>query len=236
MPGGAAVSAAAGRSAREDVMGGIAGWLLLASVGAAGPPPPEGACLLLTRASVGEIQEAPVVSEKETSAKTGEVERRSCFFETDPFAKSVSLEWTREIEPGAARRRWNRTFHESRGRDEESDKGETGGDGNEHDRPPKPPERISGIGEEAFWVASPASGAFYAISDGSSVRVSVGGPGGAAEKRERSKKLAREALKAVPNPMKHPSSRETTRTKPQARFRSDRRSESGALPGRRTSA
>jgi len=177
----------------------IAGWLVLAAVGSA-PSSSGGPCALLARDSIAAVQGARVVSVKESGAKAAEVERRSCFFETDPFAKSVSLEWTKEIAPGAARRRWDRTFHAAK-EDEEDEKSSRAEsrekEEGEHERPAKPPEPVPGVGDEAFWVASPASGAFYAIAGSSSVRISVGGPGGATDKRERSKKLAREAVKAL---------------------------------------
>jgi len=159
------------------------------SLAAAAAGVPSGPCALLSREAVARVQKAPVVSEKESPSGGKTFENRSCYFQTEPYAKSVSLEWSRDREPGAARRQWNSMFHE---KSEQSDR-EKG----ERESKRAAPAPVAGIGEEAYWVPSHASGAIYAFGSGSFVRVSVGGEGTGEEKRERASALAREALASL---------------------------------------
>lgn len=166
----------------------ILAGLSLAAAAASGVPP--GPCKLVSRDAVARIQKAPVVSDKESASGGKSVENRSCYFQTDPFSKSVSLEWARDREPGAARRQWNFLFHEKR---EEGDREKE----EEKERGHATPEPVAGIGDEAFWVPGHAGGAIYAYGSGSFVRVSVGGEGNEGEKKERASALAREALASL---------------------------------------
>jgi len=162
----------------------------LLAAGAAAPGP----CSLLARADILAVQKAAVVSEKESAADGKTVEIRRCYYQTDPYAKSVSLEWTRDRVPGGARRQWDVLFHEERRDDRE--KGEKG----EREERRAAPHAVSGIGDEAYWVPSRASGAIYAFAPGGFVRVSVGGEGTDAEKKERAAALAKNAIAAAAKP------------------------------------
>jgi hypothetical protein len=161
--------------------------LSLAAAAAAGVP--SGPCALVSRDEVARIQKAPVVSEKESVSGGKSVESRSCYFQAEPFSKSVSLEWSRDREPGAARRQWSSLFHEKH---EESDR-----EKDEKEEKRAAPTPVGGVGDEAYWVPSHASGAIYAFGSGSFVRVSVGGEGTDEEKRGRASAIAREALASL---------------------------------------
>lgn len=158
---------------------------------AASPPPPAGACALVPPETVASAQGARVVSRKESRSRGSVVERRDCFYEADPFARSVSLEWIVDARPGGARERWNSVFHES-GRDEEKREREE-----ERERPKTPPAPVAGLGDEAFWAANPASGALYVLAGNSFVRVSVGGPGTSEAKRDRARVIAARAVASI---------------------------------------
>jgi len=160
--------------------------LLASAAGARGP------CSLLAGADILAVQKAAVVSVKESAADGRMVEVRRCYYEVDPYSKSVSLEWTRDREPGGARRQWDTLFHPRE--DDDRERGEREG------RRPSPPQPVPGLGEEAYWVPSHASGAIYAFVSGSFVRVSVGGEGSDAEKKSRASGLARIAIAAVAPP------------------------------------
>jgi hypothetical protein len=161
--------------------------LFLAAAAAAGVP--SGPCAIVSREAVARIQKAPVVSEKESASGGRSVENRSCYFQAEPFSKSVSLEWTRDREPGAARRQWDSLFHGT------SAEGDRGKEENEERR--AAPRRVEEVGEEAYWVSSHAGGAIYAWGSGAFVRVSVGGEGTDEEKRGRASSIAREALASL---------------------------------------
>jgi len=164
----------------------------LALTGSAAASPP-GPCALLSDKDIAAVQTAPVVSRVESAADGRQVENRRCFFQTDPFARSVSLEWTRDHETGGARRRWDALFHPAADRDE--DEVRKRAEREEHHA--APPRTVAGVGDEAFWVPSHASGALYVFATTSFLRISVGGPGTDSEKREAATALARRALAAA---------------------------------------
>ena len=68
-------------------------------------------------------------------------------------------------------------------------------------KPPKPgrkkkepPKAVAGIGDQAFWVGDPVTGALYVLKGDVFLRVSVGGPPDQAEKIKRATALASYAL------------------------------------------
>jgi hypothetical protein len=171
--------------------------LSLLATGAVAPGP----CTFLTPADILAVQKATVVSRKESAADGKNVEIRRCYFETDPNSKSVSLEWTRDRVPEGARRQWERLFHPERDvHRDDAEKDEREEKGEREERRAATPGPVSGVGEEAYWVPSRASGAIYAFASHAFVRVSVGGEGTDAEKKERATALARSAIAAAAAP------------------------------------
>ena len=181
---------------------GIVLVLLLAATsgpvrGAVAVKPPD-ACALLEAADLAAVQEAKLI---ETKASDGQEEKsavRQCFFRTEPIARSVSLRWVAPPEHGnadAARERWRAVFHgehedaEERGREGEKEREEEEG---------SPPQRVAGLGDEAFWTGDAASGALYVLSGNSFVRISIGGVSDPAARLEKSKRLAAAALRRLP--------------------------------------
>ena len=138
------------------------------------------ACALLTSAEISAVQgEAPVRAKPSASDSPGlSVER--CFFELPSFAKSISLEITRG---GGVRALWQRSFHgdAAAGREEEA-----------KDAPP--PQRVRGLGEEAFWVGNPRLGGLYVLRTNAMLRLAVGGADTVAGKLRKLRRLARKAL------------------------------------------
>jgi hypothetical protein len=168
--------------------------LPLLATGAVAPGP----CSLLAPADILAVQKAAVVSQKESAADGKTVEIRRCYYETDPNSRSVSLEWTRDRVPEGARRQWDRLFHPER--DEHRDEAEKEEKGEREERRAASTGPVSGVGEEAYWVPSRASGAVYAFASHAFVRVSVGGEGTDAEKKARATALARSAIAAAAAP------------------------------------
>jgi hypothetical protein len=83
---------------------------------------------------------------------------------------------------------WKETFHgekkEEKGREEEEKKA-------------APPEKIDGLGDEAFWLSNRVGGELYVLKGDSFFRISVGGAGDKATKIDKSKKLAEMVLKRL---------------------------------------
>jgi hypothetical protein len=113
-----------------------------------------------------------------------------CFFTLPTFTNSISLAVTQRADgPGARdpRKFWKDNFHRDKERNKEREREEEGEES-------RPPQKISGIGDEAFWMASPAAGILYVLKGGSYVRVSIGGPGDQQTKIKKSKALARKVI------------------------------------------
>src|SRR3954452_381362 len=138
------------------------------------------ACALLTSVEISAVQaERPKQAKPSASASPGlSVER--CFFELPSFPKSISLEVTRG--PGV-RSLCNQSFHGSRGREQE-----------EEEKDQAPPQRVRGVGEEAFWVGSPRLGGLYVLRKDAMLRLAVGGPDSVETKLRKLRQLARKAL------------------------------------------
>jgi hypothetical protein len=59
------------------------------------------------------------------------------------------------------------------------------------------PRAIAGLGEEAYWVGGPIAGALYVLKGNTFLRISVGGIREEPVRIEKSKTLARAALKRL---------------------------------------
>jgi len=171
-----------------------AGIAWTGSARAAGPPP--NACALLTAADVERVQGGELREAISSGNAAEAVASTQCFFRVDPFPRSVSLALTRAGRGRAARRelreRWARLLHpqEHRGHSAERDR--------DHDRgemePNAPLAPVAGLGEEAFLAGGRGNVSLYVLAPDAFLRVSVGGPGDAADWSRQVQALARAAL------------------------------------------
>jgi len=211
---------AARRSAPRLGLSLLATAFACAAVARAAGAPPD-ACALLTAADVervqgGSLREA-ISSSSGGSAGAGNaaeaVAGTQCFFRVDPFLRSVSLALTRAGRGAAARRelheRWERTLHprhpqhpmeqQGQGTERERDRAVQGTDRDrDRDRgevePSVPLTPVAGLGEEAFLAGGHGNVSLYVLAPGAFLRLSVGGPGEAADWSRRAQALARAAL------------------------------------------
>jgi hypothetical protein len=146
---------------------------------------PRNACEVLTRADLAAVQGEAFAGTKHSSRGA----TSQCFYQLPSFVNSVSLDLTRN-----GREYWEQHFesgeeHERRRKREreEEEEGEK-----EH-----PPQRVKGVGDEAFWVGGQLAGSLYVRKGDSVLRVSVGGKGSEKEKIAKSKTLAQKALKRL---------------------------------------
>jgi hypothetical protein len=112
-----------------------------------------------------------------------------CYFELPTTANSIVLTVTQKAEGENARdpkENWQELFH----RDQASEKKTEGKEG-------QGPEKIEGLGDEAFWTGSRVGGALYVLKGNSFFRISVGGGAARAEKIEKSKTLAQSIVKRL---------------------------------------
>ena len=161
------------------------------------------ACALLTPAEIEAIQGERVEETKPTVRPSGGLFATQCLFRTPTLNKSVSLFLTASDPlhsvPLTARQLWQKQFHSS---EVESDEEPVAGENkkkldSERERESREPRPIRGLGEEAYWVASPVASALYVLKGEMFLRISVGSAGQESERMEKSKALARAVLKRL---------------------------------------
>jgi len=159
------------------------------------------ACALLTPAEIEAIQGERVEETKPTVRPSGGLFATQCLFRTPTLNKSVSLFLIASDPlhpvPLTARQLWQKQFHSSEV-DEEPVAGENKKKLDpERERESREPRPIRGLGEEAYWVASPVASALYVLKGEMFLRISVGSAGQESERMEKSKALARAVLKRL---------------------------------------
>ena len=155
-------------------------------------------CTLLTSEEIESVQGEPVKETKSSSQSGASFVVSQCYFNLPTSANSISVVVTQRAEGPDARdpkQFWRETFQ----RDEDSEEaGERDKPkGREEDERKSPPEKIMGIGDQAYWTGSPVGTALYVIKGDRFIRISVGGSGDQSSKLEKSKKLAQFALKRL---------------------------------------
>jgi hypothetical protein len=150
------------------------------------------ACALLTAAEIRRVQGQEPKEMKATERRSGELTLQHCFYALPDFSRSVSLEVTRGAR---ARELWKERFRAREGREEDEDEREkkTEREEEEEDRP----ERVRGVGDEAFWSGGLRLGGLYVLRKGTVLRLSVGGNDPKAKKLRRLIALARSALRRL---------------------------------------
>ena len=139
-------------------------------------------CALLTsdelKAVQGEALQTTLPSEREY----GEYFIAQCYYQLPAITNSVVVNVTTPKEHGkSVKELWRSTHAEPRRRKKDEAKESR-------------PEKISGVGEDAYWEASGIAGALYVLKKDVIFRISVGGAGDSTTKLEKSKTLAQKAL------------------------------------------
>jgi hypothetical protein len=150
------------------------------------------ACALLTSAEIESVQREAVKETKLSGSREGGFSVSRCFFTLPTFTNSISLQITQRGEGPEARdpkRFWRDTFHREHKseRKQEKEKSERKV---EEEGESAPPVKVTGVGDEAFWMGTRVGGALYVLKGNNYLRVSVGGSGEPADKIKRSKELA----------------------------------------------
>src|SRR5712692_1262371 len=164
-------------------------------------------CALLTSAEIEAVQGEPVKETKPSARPTGGFLLLQCFFPTATFAKSVSLalavpDPAKPSAPGP-REYWQKQFHPPEQAEKEKDEPAAGQakapkkTEEERERQLRKPRPIDRLGKEAYWVGNPITGALYVLRGDTFLRISVGGVREESARIEKSKALARAALKRL---------------------------------------
>ena len=164
-------------------------------------------CALLTSAEIEAVQGEPVKETKPSVQPSGSFLMSQCFFRTASFNKSVSLvlftpDPAKPSVPGP-REYWQEQFHPREPAVKDKDEPAAGQakaprkTEEERERELRKPRPVAGLGEEAYWVGNPITGALYVLQGDAFLRISVGGIREESARIEKSKALARAALKRL---------------------------------------
>jgi hypothetical protein len=150
------------------------------------------ACSLLTADEIKSVQGEELKDTKLSTRSDGGFIISQCFFTLSTFTNSISLAVTQKSDEQGARdprEFWDETFnrHEDRER-EKKRKGE------EEEEDEAIPEKVDGVGDEAFWMGSRVGGALYVLKNNRYIRISIGGAANAESKIKRSKELAEKVV------------------------------------------
>lgn len=147
------------------------------------------ACSLLTSKEIEAIQGAALKDAKPSGNSQGGLTVSQCYFLLPSAADSIVLTVTQRANSSDARdpqQSWDEIFH--------GDKDKPG-TGKEEESKSSPKEKITGLGDEAFWAPQRFGGALYALKGNIYINITVGGPGDQATKIQKSKALAEIVLK-----------------------------------------
>ena len=162
----------------------------------AGPDPVKpklNACAMLTSQEIESIQAETLKETRLNESSADGLNVSQCFFTLPTFTKSISLVISQRADgPGAhdPRQIWRETFD----RDKKPPKDRNRERDREEGEESRPPQKISGIGDEAFWMTSPAAGILYVLKGSTYIRISIGGREDQQTKIRKSTALARKVI------------------------------------------
>ena len=146
------------------------------------------ACTLLTKEEAQAVQGEPFNDTKASQKTSAGLTQSQCYFQMPTAVNSIVLTVTQRAEGADARdpkQNWQELFHHDKPSKKKGEKEEPG------------PEKIEGIGDDAFWTGSRVGGALYVLKGNSFIRISIGGGSDRPEKIEKSKALAQSVLKRL---------------------------------------
>lgn len=156
-------------------------------------------CKILTRGDIQAVQGDMVQDTKPSTPPFGGLVLSQCVFRTANPSKSVSVAvasagstsprafWRKQFRSGQPESGEKEKENAAAGRKDEKEKDEEG----------TQPRAIQGVGEQAYWVGSPMVGALYVLKGETFLRISVGGIREESVRIEKSKALARIAIKRM---------------------------------------
>jgi hypothetical protein len=153
-------------------------------------------CALIEKSEIEAVQGRPVQSAAPSQHTTGGLTFSQCYYTVMSADGSKNLSVHLQVIGSVAKSRgrnvvrefWEEKLKREKGRDEEEEEeeGEAG-----------KPLPVSGLGDEAFWIGNNSMGAIYTLKNDKIVRISVGGPGDAKTRIEKSETLARKSLQRL---------------------------------------
>jgi hypothetical protein len=177
------------------------------STEAAAVKPKVDACAMLSSKEIETVQGEAVKETKLSGQAGGGLQISQCFFTLPTFSNSISLLVAQKGDGADAkdpRDFWRETFQKGsageKERERERDKKDrdkdkkAGGRSEEEEDEGAPPQKVAGVGDDAYWIGSRVGGALYVLKANSYLRISIGGAGDQTNKINKSKTLAQKAI------------------------------------------
>lgn len=148
------------------------------------------ACALIDSSEIASVQGAKVQSTVPSTQMNGTLAISQCYYTVNSANGSKNLSVNLTViqadrkNPNAVKDYWEKSFGEN-GKGEEGDE----------DKERKPPQPVSGVGEEAFWIANGKVGTLYTLKKNRMLRLSIGGAYDPKSRLDKSKTLIANALK-----------------------------------------
>jgi hypothetical protein len=159
------------------------------------------ACKLLTDEEIKTIQRDTLKNTTLTTPGDGTFIISQCFYATSQFVNSISLTVTQQSANAGAenlREFWKQRFKSEDNHDKERDRErDNKAKASEEEEEGAPPERVKGVGDEAYSVGNAKSGALYVLKGDKILRISVGGAHSQPERIQKMKRLAQYAIKRL---------------------------------------
>lgn len=156
------------------------------------------ACKLLTADEIQNIQRDTLKDIQPTARTGGTFIISQCFYATSQFVNSVSLTVTQQSSNTGAeniREFWKERFRSAGSHDRERERArDNKAKALEEEEEGAPPERVKGLGEEAYSVGNAKFGALYVLKGNKILRISVGGSHSQPERIQKMKSLAQYAI------------------------------------------
>jgi hypothetical protein len=155
------------------------------------------ACKLLTGDEIKTVQGDTLKDIKRTERTGSAFDISQCFYATSQFVNSVSLTVTQQSSTRGAeniREFWKQRFRSEDSHEKEREKERDKAKASEEDEEGAPPERVKGVGEEAYSVGTAKFGALYVLKGTNILRISVGGAHTQPERIQKMKTLAQYAI------------------------------------------
>ena len=158
-------------------------------------------CSLISGADLQNIQgEQPKETQRSDREDAG-FRVSQCYYSLPTTTTSIVLNVTTPGEGAGARdprEYWEETFARKAEKNEPERKREgKAKEEREGEEGAARPQKIAGLGEDAYWIANRVGGALYVLKKDLFFRISAGGPGDANAKLKKSKALAQRVLKRI---------------------------------------
>jgi len=166
--------------------------------------PKVDACAMLSSKEIEAVQGEAVKETKLSGQAGGGLQISQCFFTLPTFSNSISLLVAQKGDGADAKdpkEFWRETFQKGAAAEKERernnkdrDKKKKASGRGEEEEESTPPQKVSGVGDDAYWAGSRVGGALYVLKGNAYIRISIGGSGDQTSKLNKSKTLAQKAI------------------------------------------